>query len=164
MTNSEPAPGEQIEPPVEPAKEIAPVARNSQTKYLVVSIAVLAALGLFLILKPTTEAFELRGELALSSDGAFSMNPRCGGKDGYDDINRGAAVVVYDAAGKVLATGNLGEGRFASQSLDSPCVFTFAVRDVPGGEKIYQVQVSHRGKVPVQSEAAKAGRTSLSLG
>jgi len=72
--------------------------------------------------------------------------------------------VVYDDAGKVLATGTLDEGRFASKGLDSPCVFTFTVKDVPGGKKFYQVQVSHRGKVPVQADDAKAGRTSLSLG
>lgn len=114
----------------------------------------------------TPETFTLEGELTLSSDGTFSMNPRCGGKDGYDDINQGAAVVVFDAAGKVLATSSLGEGLFADKpaTLESPCVFKFAVPNVPSGEQFYQVQVSHRGKVPFDAAHAVAGTVSLSLG
>lgn len=139
-------------------------AKHRRIVLLLAAMGLAALVGLILILTPDEAPFELKGELSLSADGAFSMNPRCGGKDGYDDINPGAVVVVYDAADKVLATGTLGEGRFATKGLDSPCVFTFAVKDVPSGEKFYQVQVSHRGKVPVQAEDAKAGRTSLSLG
>jgi hypothetical protein len=161
MTN----PGSGEVPPESPEEsEPQRTVGRRQTTYLIVGIAVLALVGLILILKPTSTPFELRGELSLTSDGAFSMNPRCGGKDGYDDINEGASVVVYDSGDKVIATGSLDEGRFASKGLDSPCVFKFAVAGVPDGEKFYQVQVSHRGKVAVQAEDAKAGRTSLSLG
>lgn len=101
-------------------------------------------------------AFEMWGAVQLDSDGAFSMNPACGGKGGYDDINVGATVTVYDAESKVLATGSLDKGKFASQKSGAPCVFTFAVQNVPGGHDFYQVQVSHRGKVPVPSERAKS--------
>jgi hypothetical protein len=38
------------------------------------------------------------------------------------------------------------------------------VSNVPTGEKFYQVEVTHRGKVTVTADDAKAGRVSLSLG
>lgn len=108
-------------------------------------------------------AFEMWGTVSLDRDGAFSMNPECGGRGGYDDINPGATVTVYDAESKVLATGKLDKGKFAGQKSDAPCVFTFAVPNVPGGHDFYQVQVSHRGKIPVPVERAK-GLVVLTLG
>lgn len=114
--------------------------------------------------EPKPAPFTLSGKLELSADGAFSANPRCGGKGGYDDINRGASVTVYDAGGTVVATGELGEGRFVGQKLDDPCAFPFTVANVPGGGQFYQVEVSHRGKVTVTADAAKAGAVKLTLG
>lgn len=108
-------------------------------------------------------AFEMWGTVSLDRDGVFSMNPECGGKGGYDDINPGATVTVYDAESKVLATGKLDKGKFAGDKSGAPCVFTFAVQNVPGGHDFYQVQVSNRGKVPVPSEQAK-GLVTLTLG
>lgn len=110
------------------------------------------------------QPFTLTGEIVLDADGAFSMNPRCGGKDGYDDINRGASVTVYDAAGKVVAKGELGEGKFVGQKANDPCAFPFSVANVPAGESFYQVEVSHRGKVTVEQKEAQAGGVSLTLG
>lgn len=132
--------------------------------------ACLAIGGLLLWLVPgkaepeVPAAFELKGTISLDSKGSFSMAPKCGGKDGYDDINPGATVVIYDSGDKVLATGSLDGGKYAKAGGSGPCVFPFTVKDVPGGEKFYQVQVSHRGKVPVEAADAKAGKTSLSLG
>lgn len=148
---------------------------STSRRPLVLAGGILAAAlvigGLLLWLVPGKPAepeapstFELKGKLSLASTGAFSMAPKCGGKNGYDDINPGAAVVIYDAAEKVLATGSLGEGRYASGGGSGPCVFEFTVKDVPTGEKFYQVQVSHRGKIPVQAADATAGNTSLTLG
>lgn len=107
--------------------------------------------------------FDLTGRLELDATGAFKATDRsCVGEDGYDDMRTGAPVVVYDAAGTVIATGSLRGG--ALNTTGTQCVFPFTVADVPSGEAFYQVQVSHRGKVVVESAEAETSGAVLTLG
>ncbi|MEW2161143.1 hypothetical protein AB0950_38965 [Streptomyces sp. NPDC007189] len=96
-----------------------------------------------------SKTFTLKGTLTLTGE-----------YEGYDDIGAGAAVTVYDNAGKVIAQGALGVGK----PHDAACVFHAAVPGVPNGPRFYQVEVSHRGKLTVSSTEAKAGGFAASLG
>jgi hypothetical protein len=114
--------------------------------------------------KPTAAAtFVLTGTLTLSEASPGSAGS-CEGKGGYSDITPGAAVTVYDAAGAVIGKGYLGNGSSASASGYGACEFQFSVQSVPEGSKFYQVEISHRGKLTVSAEDAKAGRFASSLG
>jgi len=114
---------------------------------------------------PVAKPFVLRGSLVLSDPTPTDSNyTGCTGSGGYDDIVPGAAVTVYDAGGKVVANGALGEGRYASTDSTAPCVFKFVVPGVPDGAKFYQVEISHRGKLTVSAAKAKAGTFASSLG
>ena len=93
--------------------------------------------------------------------GTSSNVGECHGSGGYSDIADGASVTVYDAAGKVDAVGAITK----PQSLGGlGCAFSVVVSDVPNGEKFYQVEITHRGKITVTADDAKAGTVALSLG
>ncbi|WP_234307045.1 MULTISPECIES: hypothetical protein [Streptomyces] len=108
---------------------------------------------------PAPATFTLTGAFALT-EGATRDGDGCIGTEGYDDIAEGTSVTVYDGAGKVAATGNLGKSKYAAGA----CAFEVSVPDVPKGEKFYQVEVSHRGKVQLSGEEAEAGEMSVTLG
>lgn len=91
----------------------------------------------------------------LSGDGS------CQGNGGYSDIGPGTAVNVYDSSGAIVAVGELGAGR---GSYSAGCAFSFSVPDVPTGERFYQVEVSHRGKMNLTEDEAQAGSAAFSLG
>ncbi|MEU2931105.1 hypothetical protein ABZ636_39900 [Streptomyces sp. NPDC007251] len=109
-----------------------------------------------------SKTFTLKGTLTLTGDNVPSgdTSENCTGYEGYDDIGAGAAVTVYDNAGKAIAQGALGVGK----PHDAACVFHAAVPGVPNGPRFYQVEVSHRGKLTVSSTEAKAGGFAASLG
>lgn len=110
-------------------------------------------------------SFTLRGSLTLTSPTPLDYDHKaCTGSGGFDDIVKGAAVTVYDAEGKTVATGALGDGRYASEDSTAPCVFPVVVPGVPGGSKFYRVEVSHRGQLTVSAADAKAGKFASSLG
>jgi hypothetical protein len=73
----------------------------------------------------------------------------------------GTAVTVYDSSGAVVAVSQLGRG---SGSYSSGCRFSFSVPDVPTGERFYQVEISHRGKMNLTADEAEAGSAAWSLG
>jgi hypothetical protein len=106
--------------------------------------------------------FTLRGSMTLTGDHTPSgpTYEECTGAGGFDDIAKGASVTVYDAGGKVVATGALGTGK----PNGGACVFPVFVPAVPGGSRFYQVEVSHRGKVTVSASEAKASGFAASLG
>jgi len=113
----------------------------------------------------TPATFTLRGTMTLSDPTPLDYDHKaCTGSGGYDDIVRGAAVTVYDDAGKVVGTSALGAGRYASEDSTAACVFPVRVPDVPGGSKFYRVEVSHRGQITVSAAEAKAGDFAASLG
>ncbi|MEV7949727.1 hypothetical protein ACTOXX_11220 [Streptomyces rubiginosohelvolus] len=108
---------------------------------------------------PVPAVFTLTGAFALT-EGATRNGDGCIGTGGYDDIAEGTSVTVYDGTGKVAATGNLGKSKYAVGA----CAFEVRIPDVPKGEKFYQVEVSHRGKVQLSAEEAEAGKLSVALG
>lgn len=122
-----------------------------------------------------TGSFTLNGQMTLmqssSSYGSYSsysssayylgQDGSCFGEGGYSDIGAGTAVNVYDQSGAIVAVGQLANGQ---GSYGTGCTFTFAVPDVPTGSKFYQVEVSHRGKMNLAAQNAKAGAASYTLG
>ncbi|MEV0085247.1 hypothetical protein [Saccharopolyspora sp. NPDC050642] len=107
--------------------------------------------------------FNLRGEFTLGPAAHVRNGPvGCKGGNGYEDITEGTQVTVSSAAGEVLAVGELGNSAWLSSTLT--CRFRFMVPDVPSDHEFYQVEVSHRGKVPTDEATARAGMTQLTLG
>lgn len=84
----------------------------------------------------------------------------CRGTGGYSDLGAGTSVSVFDAADRLIAVGSLGHGATAdSATRSSRCTFPFVVVDVPD-KPIYQIEVSHRGRVPFsRAEAAGVAMT-----
>jgi len=108
----------------------------------------------------TPDTFTLKGTFSLT-DAISDGDGGCRGTGGYDDIAEGTSVTVYDGAGKVAATGVLGQSKYNGIGA---CRYKVAVDDVPKGEKFYQVEVSHRGKVQLTQKEAEAGEFGASLG
>lgn len=106
--------------------------------------------------------FTLEGTFTLTDDVVPTDGDGCSASydSGYDDIAEGASVTVYGAGGDVVATGELGDSKYASYA----CIFDVAVPEVPKGEKFYKVEVSHRGTIQLSAEEAENGELSASLG
>ncbi|MDX3329919.1 hypothetical protein PV405_35635 [Streptomyces sp. ME02-6979-3A] len=104
--------------------------------------------------------FTLEGSFTLTDGARREGEDNCRGTGGYDDIAEGTSVTVYDAAGGIAATGQLGKSVYTA----GLCLFLVTVEDVPKGEKFYQVEVSHRGKVQMTAAEAEAGKLAASLG
>lgn len=70
----------------------------------------------------------------------------------WDDVKKGAQVIITDAAGKTVGIGKLGAGvttRAGSAAHRPPCEFNFTVHSVPTGSRFYGVRVGkHSGQVP----------------
>ncbi|MEU4090161.1 hypothetical protein [Streptomyces aureus] len=109
------------------------------------------------------DTFTLKGFFSLTDGSSVVRDGSggCRGSGGYDDIQEGTSVTVYDASGSVVATGNLGHSKGAPYSA---CVFKVAVDGVPKGQKYYKVEVSHRGTVQMTAEEAEAGELAATLG
>ncbi|MCP3802584.1 hypothetical protein NLX83_25255 [Allokutzneria sp. A3M-2-11 16] len=129
-----------------------------------------AAWALFTSSAATSEpedTFTLRGTMALTASGSTRLSgTTCAGTGGYSDIREGASVTVYDPQGSVIAIGHLGTSSTSTttSSYSEPCTFKFEVAGVPGHHRFYQVEVSRRGKVTSEQNAAKSGSVALSLG
>jgi hypothetical protein len=108
--------------------------------------------------------FDLTGDMTLIDDNiaGSSAGASCHGTGGYSDLREGTSVTVYGAAGTVIATGALGKGTFGSST--GTCTFSVLVPNVPGSERFYQVEVSHRGKLTLQADEAKSGQFGGSIG
>lgn len=114
--------------------------------------------------KPDT--FRMTGTFTLSQDAyTLGLLPNgdweCFGGDGYSDITQGAAVTVYGASETILAVSELSQGQTSD---NQPCRFQFSVANVPAGQDMYQVEVTHRGKIAVPASKARNGAVTLSLG
>lgn len=147
----------------EPTAAPEPV-RSRNRLVLVIAVAIVlvvaSAVTWAMIAKPGT--FELRGTMTLTKSATAYTEGRgaCVGYRGYDDLGEGAQVTVYNASGEAIALGKLADSVYSG----SLCIFQFTVQDVPGGEDIYQVEVSHRGKVSFPSDKARSGEVALSIG
>ncbi len=113
-----------------------------------------------------TETFTAIGTMTLTDSSgilgaAFTSGSKCMGDRGYDDIAPGAQITIYDNTGTMLAIGRLGDGKVITPG---ECLFNFEVPDVPAGHDLYQIEVSHRGKIAFTEEDGLLGRVSLSLG
>lgn len=97
---------------------------------------------------PESETLNVSGSFTLTDYDTYFQG-RCSGTGGYDDITRGAQVVVRDGDGKTLAIGELGQGR-AEDSFT--CAFPFRVESVPAGEAFYSLEVAHRGEVTYSAD------------
>jgi hypothetical protein len=106
----------------------------------------------------TPSTLTVTGTITVDADSSASeqaMGGVCVTEGGYSDVRTGAQVTVADAAGKALALGALESGHVsevfgpgtAVEGMAYKCVFGFTVNDVPSGEQIYSVEVSHRGKI-----------------
>ncbi|WP_222840696.1 hypothetical protein [Actinosynnema mirum] len=112
--------------------------------------------------EPKSGPFTLRGTMTLMGGGSsYAAVGDCEGTRGYDDISEGTQVSVYDASGTIVAISELTNSNYLSGGM---CRFNFAVPDVPDGERIYQVEVSHRGKISYTEKDARAGAINLTLG
>lgn len=120
-----------------------------------------AAWGVVVAMSPGS--FDLRGRMELF-DGVTQAadSGQCSGYRGYDDIADGTQVTVYSSSGEALATGSLAGASYWEAT--NVCTFRFVIIDVPGGHNMYQVEVSHRGKVAVREADARAGNVIVSLG
>ena len=84
---------------------------------------------------------------------------------GYSDVNEGASVTIYDAAGAVVGTSRLGPGLTTlhidagGDAYKAQCTFPFSA-EVPASD-FFQVEVSHRGKVTVTAEEANSAALTL---
>lgn len=112
-------------------------------------------------------SFTMHGTFDLAGDHVPvpPANKDCEGTGGYNDIAEGASVTVYDSAGKVVAEGELGAGKYADAAdFSGDCVFPFMVPGVPKGTKFYQVEITHRGKITASVTEAEAGTFQVDLG
>ncbi|MDX3094329.1 hypothetical protein PV703_24755 [Streptomyces sp. ME01-24h] len=66
-------------------------------------------------------------------------------------------MTVFDASGKVVATGALSAPAPNDPDLVVTCSYTVTVPEVPRGERFYGVEVSHRGKISISAADAGAG-------
>lgn len=107
-------------------------------------------------------AFTLTGDFTLKDS-----DRTCQGEGGYKDIGFGAAVTVYDGAGKVLAISKLGVGAYTPTVIGAErgsCTYPIKVEAVPTGVPIYQVEVANRGMVRLSEADARTGMLSVNLG
>lgn len=99
-----------------------------------------------------TPSIAVKGTMSVPWDFA-KEGQRCIAGGGYGDIS-GAQVVVSDSAGKTIATTQLQEAGILHLAGGANCVYDFAVA-VPGGEKFYGIEVSHRGRLQYTPEQLK---------
>lgn len=134
-------------PPVRPRR------RNPRIALAVGAVAVLvtAGAGVYVLMGGQAKV-TLTGSMTLMPSAYMpSGTAGCTGKDGYDDIAQGTSVVVHDASGKVIATGQLGAGSIERGAF---CVLPFRVPGVPE-QRFYGVEVSHRGVASYTAAQAK---------
>ncbi|MFI6101591.1 hypothetical protein ACIA8G_39105 [Lentzea sp. NPDC051213] len=91
-------------------------------------------------------------------DGSMTVNGVCG-SGGYSDMRDGAQVEIVNQDDKVLGVSTLNRG-------ESQCFFTFTVRNVPTGERLYGASTgnSNRGVIWKTEQEAMAEGFHLTLG
>jgi len=92
-----------------------------------------------------TGEYKVHGDYARGGGAAPGAGEHCDASAvGYPDIHAGTPATVRDAAGGVVGTAALGEGRFRLSVLNGDdCVFAFSMK-VPESD-YYQIAVGDRG-------------------
>jgi hypothetical protein len=105
--------------------------------------------------------FDLTGTFELTDSGSVESldDSTC---YGTGDIATGTSVTVSDAAGKTIATGELGTSTLLREDGDTygiteTCEFAIVVQGVPKGSDFYKVEVSHRGTLQLTAVEAESG-------
>lgn len=113
---------------------------------------------------PATEATpgltSVAGTLTLKgSDNTEDTGYGCQGTGGYDDITKGAQVLITDQSATTLGLGQLSAGI----KMGTDCKFTFTVDNIPTNKSFYSVKITHRSG-PSYTLADLQGGLDLSLG
>ncbi len=136
--------------PHPPTDQSPPAPRKRRTGLIVG----LVAAAVVLLVGVGGGAFALTGTSRVAAprtfgfNGTFQITSDCLNV-GYSDIRGGIQVVVTNEHQTVLAAAPLVS--------DGPCRWTFDVRNVPAGAKLYGLTVSHRGTVQYTEAELRAG-------
>ena len=89
----------------------------------------------------------ISGTVTLTDDTIRGPEDDCYGGGGYDDLRRGAGVVIRNGSGETLQVGSLKRGT----SIDTDgyrvqCKFRFKLEDIDDA-KFYSIEVAGRGEV-----------------
>lgn len=106
---------------------------------------------------PATPSFDMKGALTLfvpRGSTPLKNGDACQGTGSYADAKISTPVQVFDASGKGIATGVLGQGVFVDNPLGTACKFEFTVSGVPDGLPNYGVEVGEHGVQTVNSSTA----------
>lgn len=104
------------------------------------ALTVLAPISLTLV------ALSGCGASGQTVQGSIQLIAACsvdGGYDGFDDIHAGASVEISDAAGAVIALGQLDVGERSDEGF---CTYPFSIDEVPTGHEFYGVQVGNEAR------------------
>jgi len=94
----------------------------------------------------TNTGMTVQGQITVSDCGSV----------GYSDVRPGTEVDVVDQSGKVLAVSQLTQGAVS-------CTYHFTLNNVPAGQPLYGISISHRGTVHFTEDQMRAG-PELTLG
>lgn len=127
-------------------------------KLLLLLAGVLLAAGCNTSTPP--KANTLHGTVQVTDD-SVSFNPAndCAMTGGFEDVNSGTPVQVTNEKGDVVGVSTLGDGKVVNSIT---CSFPFTVTGVPQA-KIYNVEVSQRGKVGYSLQQMKNQSWTISL-
>lgn len=139
--------------------------RRNPAPFIIVAVVILA-----LLIAGAVYAFNASSTITIKGSLTIQNNidggKTCQGGKGFDDIRGGTSVVVHDAGGRTIATGQLDDGvgsNFATSEMAMTCRFSFTVTGVPK-QRFYGIEVSHRGTVTFTAKQVAAGKIMLSLG
>lgn len=163
----EPDPNDDTEPGVPSTS--APSRRIGGVPVLVVVGAVaLGALGagLFFGLRGDDEPAPVTIAGAITVEGYRNISETssgsCVGRNGFDDIKKGAGVTITDAGGRTIGTGRLAEGGAINAVNGRACVLGFTAENVAASD-FYGVEVSSRGVVTFNAADVAEGASGVQL-
>jgi hypothetical protein len=122
-------------------------ARPGRARLLILAgavVAVVVAVVAVVSLTGGDSKIAVKGGVLLTTESINSSQGRCAGSGGYEDMDAGTSVTIFDASGTTIATSTLDKGT-PTDAVGSSCLFTFEAQ-VPSGD-FYAIEVSHRGKV-----------------
>ncbi len=85
----------------------------------------------------------------------------CATERGFSDIQGGQKVVIRDASDKIVAIGELSDGKYKKDTLWT-CVFSFSVPEIPES-KFYTIAIGGRKPIAASLEELKTKGWTLDL-